>query len=36
LALLKAEVLTYCNGYISRGIHAEGVAMARLRKLAER
>ena len=36
LALLKAEVLTFCNGYISRGLHAEGVALARLRKAAER
>ncbi len=36
LARLKAEVLTFCNGYISRGIHAEGLALAKLRKLAER
>ena len=36
LALLKAEVLTYCNSYISRGYHAEGVALDRLRKAVER
>jgi len=36
LARLKAEVLTFCNGYISRGYHAEGVALAKLRRLAER
>ena len=36
LALLKAEVLTYCNSYTSRGYHTEGVALARLRKAAER
>jgi hypothetical protein len=34
--LLKNEVLTYCNTYISRGYHAEGVALVRLRKAAER
>jgi hypothetical protein len=36
LARLKAEVLAFCNGYISRGYHAEGVALTRLRKAAER
>jgi hypothetical protein len=36
LALLKAEVVIYLNSYISRGMHAEGVALARLRKAAER
>ena len=36
LALLKAEVAIYLNTYISRGYHAEGVALARLRKAAER
>jgi len=35
LARLKAEVLAFCDGYTSRGIHAEGVALARLRKAAE-
>jgi len=32
---LKNEVLIYCNTYVSRGYHAEGVALARLRKAAE-
>ena len=36
LVLLKAEVLRYVNGYTSRGYHAEGVALIRLRKAAER
>jgi len=36
LVTLKAEVLLYVNGYTSRGYHAEGLALARLRKAAER
>jgi len=36
LAILKAEVLRYVHGYTSRGYHAEGMALARLRKAAER
>jgi len=36
LAVLKAEVLRYVHGYTSRGYHAEGMALARLRKAAER
>jgi len=36
LALLKAEVTIYLNTYTSRGYHAEGMALARLRKAAER
>jgi hypothetical protein len=36
LALLRAEVMIYLNTYISRGYHAEGIALARLRKAAER
>jgi hypothetical protein len=36
LAVLKAEVLRYVDGYTSRGYHAEGIALARLRKAAER
>jgi hypothetical protein len=36
LDLLRAEVVIYLNSYISRGMHAEGVALARLRKAAER
>jgi len=35
LDLLRAEVVIYLNTYISRGYHAEGVALARLRKAAE-
>jgi hypothetical protein len=33
---LRAEVLAYLDGYTSRGIAAEGRALARLRKAAER
>lgn len=33
---LKAEVFRYLNAYTSRGYHAEGVALARLRKATER
>jgi hypothetical protein len=36
LATLKAEVRLYLDGYTSRGYHAEGMALARLRKAAER
>jgi hypothetical protein len=36
LALLKAEVLIFLNGFISRSYQAESRAMARLRKAAER
>ena len=36
LALLKAEVVIYLNTYISRGYHAEGIALVRLRKAIER
>lgn len=36
LALLKAEALCYLDGYTTRGYHAEGRALARLRKAVER
>jgi len=32
---LKAEVLAYLDGYTSRGMRAEGRALARLRKAVE-
>lgn len=34
--LLRSEVLKYLDGYTSRGMRAEGRALARLRKAAER
>lgn len=34
--ILQAEVLRYLDSYTSRGYHAEGIALARLRKAAER
>jgi hypothetical protein len=36
LAILKAEVRLYLDGYTSRGIAAEGRALVRLRKAAAR
>jgi len=35
LETLQAEVLIFLDGFISRGAHAEGVAMDRLRKAVE-
>ena len=32
---LRAEVLGYCSGYTARGMHAEGLALAKLKKAAE-
>jgi hypothetical protein len=33
---LRAEVLAYLDGYTSRGVRSEGLALARLRKAVER
>ena len=35
LETLIAEVLRYLDGYTSRGVHSEGIALARLREAAK-
>jgi len=35
LETLQAEVLIFLDGFISRGAHAEGIALARLREAAK-
>ena len=32
---LRAEVREYCSGYVARGMLAEGIALAKLKKAAE-
>jgi hypothetical protein len=36
LETLIAEVRLFLDGYINRGVHSEGVAMARLREAARK
>ena len=35
LQLLRSEVLAYLDGYTSRGVRSEGLALARLRKAVD-